>query len=133
MSSVWASRESWWIWLAIQLACTSWILLSAILVGIAGQWAIAAVVLVLFALVNGLGFVMWHSRRKFSLRTVVTVMLLFSCLVGVVVIYVIDAVGLWKTIQVGPWVYPANFSYGVVVSVHIAVLLFLRLGPLRNR
>ena len=122
-----------WGWLGCQLGCSGWLLLAGILAGWAGSLLTASYVLALFACLNGVGYLLWSSRRGLRLRTPLTLLLLASGVSGAAAIYLLDSAGLWEAIQLEPWVYTAETGYVVLVAVHFSVLLGLRFGPLRGR
>ena len=120
-------------WLGGQLGCSGWLLLAGILAGWAGSLLTASYVLGLFACLNGVGYLLWSSRRRLRLRTAWTLLVLASGVSGAAAIFVLDTAGLWEAIQLEPWIYPAKTSYVYLVAIHLFMFLMLRFGPMRDR
>lgn len=126
------SDQMRWGWFGGQLGCSAWMLLASLLAGLEGSFLTAMYVVVLFALLNTFGYVLWFSRRKLRFRTAVSMLLLASGTFGTAAIYFLDSAGVWEVIQINPWVVSAEMSYVLLVVVHVVILLVLGFGPLRK-
>ena len=114
-----------WAWFGGQLGCSLWMLVAAVIAGLEGSFQSTIYVLGLFAILNGIGLLLWFSRRKLRLRNAVTTLLIASGTLGITTIYILNSAGVWEAIQLSPWVFSAETSYVILAVVHVVVLLFL--------
>lgn len=119
------SDQTRWAWFGGQLGCSLWMLIAAVIAGLEGSFLSTVYVLGLFILLNTVGLLLWLLRRKLRLRTAVTSLLIASCTLGTVAIFVLNSAGVWEAIQLSPWVFSAETSYVILAVVHVVVLLFL--------
>ena len=88
-------------------------------------------VLGLFAVANVAGYLLWASRDRLPIWKAALLLVLVSGVTGAAVLHVVNAAGLWQTVQMEPWVYSIKTSYVILVSMHSAALLWC-LGPMRR-
>lgn len=81
----------------------------------------------LFVIVNGIGLVLWASRRRLRFSTALVLLMLASGTASTVAIYVLDVARVWEAIQVEPWVFSAETSYLVVLAVHAVAACLVHL------
>ena len=116
-------------WFGSQIGATSWMVLAAFLTGLRDP-LIGVLTLVLAAVPNTLGYVMWRRRAELSCYRSIQLLLIVSGVCGLGVISLLDANELLEPIQIGGTV-SAAWAYIVLLStIGLLLLSFqLRFGP----
>lgn len=111
-------------WIGTQLGCTGWLAIAASLAAREGSMA-ALAVFALFAVANGVGFLLWILRHRLRLWNALMLLVLVCGVTSGAAVYALDEAGLWEAIQMEPWVYSAETGYGTIAAVHLAGLFVL--------
>jgi hypothetical protein len=115
-------------WLGGQVGGTAWILIAGILAYHKNPDT-GMIVLVLFALANLIGFVLWGLRSRFSVHAGLQTLIVMVGVFGAAAVYVLDRADLWEAIQIGG-VVSANATYGIIALMVLAlmILFYVRFG-----
>lgn len=111
-------------WIGTQLGCTGWLAVAASLAAREKSMA-AMTVFALFAVANGVGFLLWRLRHRLGLWNALMLLVFVCGWTSGAAVYALDEAGLWEAIQIKPWVYSAETGYGAIAAVHLAGLFVL--------
>lgn len=119
-------------WFGGQLGATVWILVAGILTAIR-DFPTGVFVVLLFAIPNVVGVVLWLSR-KLSCYASTQILIGISGICGLVTVYALEKANAWEQMQTGGQV-SAQSSYWIIGLVYagLMVMFYVRFGRLGNR
>jgi len=119
-------------WFGGQLGATVWILVAGILTAIR-DFPTGVFVVLLFAIPNVVGVVLWLSR-KLSCYASTQILIGISGICGLVTVYALEQANAWEQMQTGGQV-SAQSSYWIIGLVYagLMVMFYVRFGRLGNR
>jgi hypothetical protein len=86
---------------------------------------LAALVLVLFLLVNFVGAWLWRARERWSVFAALQAFLVTYWVCGIVAIYAIERAGYWATLAVGGRNNISALSAYVLLTILVAALIVM--------
>ena len=115
-------------WLGGQLGGSVWMLVAGLLSFSADPTA-AVTVIVLFALANLVGVILWRRRDGLSPYVGIQILLPVLGVFGLAGVFVLDQAGIYETIQIGGTI-SAHATYTAIVVVVAALMLmfYFRFG-----
>ena len=115
-------------WLGGQLGGSVWMLVAGLL-SFSTDPTAAMTVIVLFALANLVGVILWRRRDGLSPYAGIQILLPVLGVFGLVAVFVLDRAGIYESIQVGGTI-SAHVTYIVIVVVVTALMLmfYFRFG-----
>lgn len=118
-------------WFGGQLGGTVWMLVAGILTAIR-DFPIGMFVVLLFAIPNVIGIVLWLSR-KLSCYASTQLLIGVSGVCGLVTVYALENANVWIQIQTGGQV-SAQSSYWIIGLVYggLILMFYVRYGRVRN-
>ncbi len=118
-------------WFGGQLGATVWMLVAGILTSIR-DLPTGIFVVLLFAIPNVVGVVLWLSR-KFSCYASTQLLIGVSGICGLVTVYVLENANAWMQMQTGAQV-SAQSSYWIIGLVYVGLILmfYVRFGRVGN-
>jgi len=118
-------------WFGGQLGATVWMLVAGILTAIR-DFPIGIFVVLLFAIPNVIGIVLWLSR-KLSCYASTQLLIGVSGVCGLVTVYALENANVWIQIQTGGQV-SAQSSYWIIGLVYggLILMFYVRYGRVRN-
>jgi fluoride ion exporter CrcB/FEX len=118
-------------WFGGQLGATVWMLVAGILTAIR-DYPIGMFVVLLFAIPNVIGVVLWLSRR-FSCYVSTQLLMVVSGLCGLLTVNTLENANAWMKIQTGGQV-TAQSSYWIIGLVYggLILLFHIRYGRVKN-
>jgi hypothetical protein len=118
-------------WFGGQLGGTVWMLVAGILTAIR-DFPIGMFVVLLFAIPNVIGIVLWLSR-KLSCYASTQLLIGVSGVCGLVTVYALENANAWIQIQTGGHV-SAQSSYWIIGLVYggLILMFYVRYGRVRN-
>ncbi len=118
-------------WFGGQLGATLWILVAGILTAVR-DFPTGMFVVLLFAISNAVGLVLWQSR-KISCYASIQLLIGVSGVCGLVTVYALANANAWTQIQTGGQV-SAQSSYGIIGLVYggLMLMFYLRFGRAGN-
>jgi len=115
-------------WLGGQLGGSVWMLVAGILSFSEHPFA-ATTVIVLFALVNLIGTMLWRRRERLSPYAAIQILLPVLGVFGLIAVFVLDQAGIYETIQIGETISAqATFAVIVLVVVTLMFIFYYRFG-----
>ncbi len=118
-------------WFGGQLGATVWMLVAGMLTAIR-DFPIGMFVVLLFAIPNVIGIVLWLSR-KFSCYVSTQLIIGVSGVCGLVTVYALENANAWMQMQTGAQV-SAQSSYWIIGLVYggLILMFYVRYGRVRN-
>ena len=118
-------------WFGGQLGATVWILVAGILAAI-GDFPVGISVVLLFAIPNVIGIVLWQSR-VFSCYVSTQLLIGASGLCGLLAVFALDSANAWMQIQTGGQI-SAQSTYWIIGLVYggLILMFYVRYGPGKN-
>ena len=115
-------------WLGGQLGGSVWMLVAGLL-SFSEDPIAAATVIVLFALANLIGTMLWRRRERLSPYAAIQMLLPVLGVFGLAAVFVLDRAGVYETIQIGGTI-SARATYAAIVLVVAALMLifYFRFG-----
>lgn len=111
-------------WFGSQIGATVWILVAGILTAIRDLPS-GLIVMLLFAVPNITGLMLWRSRRL-SCYASTQLLIDASGICGLLTVYVLDAANVWREIQTGAEV-SASSTYWIIGLVFGGLMLIFHL------
>jgi hypothetical protein len=108
-------------WLGGQLGGSAWMLVAGLLSFSADPMA-AVTVIVLFALGNLVGIILWRRRDGLSPYAGVQILVPVLGALGLATVFVLDRAGIYETIQIGGSI-SAQATYAIIAVVVAALML----------
>ena len=119
-------------WFGAQFGATAWMLIAGILTAIR-DFPIGVLVLLLFAIPNVVGVVLWLSRR-FSCYVSTQLLIGVAGVCALVTVYVLENANAWMQMQTGGQI-SAQSSHWIIGLVYggLILMFYIRFGRGRNR
>ena len=119
-------------WLGGQLGGSAWMLVAGLL-SFSTNPTTALTVIILFALTNLIGAVLWAQRNRLSPYVAIQILLPVLGVFGFAAVFVLDRAGIYETIRIGGTI-SARLTYIVIILVVIALMLmfYSRFGRRRK-
>lgn len=108
-------------WLGGQLGGSAWMLVAGLLSFSADSMA-AVTVIVLFALANLVGVILWRRRDQLSPYAAIQILLPVIGVLSLAAVFVLDRAGIYETIQIGGSI-SAQATYAIIAVVVAALML----------
>lgn len=108
-------------WLGGQLGGSAWMLVAGLLSFSADSMA-AVTVIVLFALANLVGVILWRRRDRLSPYAAIQILLPVIGVLSLAAVFVLDRAGIYETIQIGGSI-SAQATYAIIAVVVAALML----------
>jgi len=115
-------------WLGGQLGGTGWMLVAGLL-SFSIDLTAAVTVMVLFALANLVGIILWRFQDRLSPYAGIQILLPVLGVFGLAAVFVLDRAEIYETIQIGGTI-SAHVTYTAIVVVVLTLMLlfYFRFG-----
>ena len=115
-------------WLGGQLGGSVWMLVAGLL-SFSEDPLAASTVIVLFALANLIGTMLWRRRERLSPYAAIQMLLPMLGIFGLAAVSVLDRAGVYETIQIGGTISAqATYSAIVLVVALLMLIFYFRFG-----